>query len=77
MKNNFDFTTEIPHHEDESAVLKVSITNYSDGTIMSITADPKLTSMANIILNRKELETLLALLDRYDDAQKIMNGGAV
>ncbi len=71
MQDNLDFTTDIPHHDDDSAVLKVSITNYSDEHIMRITGD---TAMNTITLNRKELETLLALLDRYDDAQKIMKG---
>ncbi len=72
MKDNLDFTTEIPHHEDESAVLKVSIKAYSDGPIMSM----YLNRSSSIAVNRKELETLLALLDRYDDAQKIMKGEA-
>ncbi len=74
MKDRIDFDTEIPHHDDESAVLKVSITTYSDGPIMHIAGEPHLSTISSITVNRKELETLLALLDRYDDAQKIMKG---
>ncbi len=72
MKTHIDFTTEIPHHEDESAVLKVSISNYADGPIMNVsdTCSP----LACVRLNRKELESLLHLMNRYDDAQRTMEG---
>lgn len=77
MKSNLDFNTEIPHHsEDQDAVLNVSITTYSDGPVMSVSGDPKLKAFSSISLNRTELESLLAILDRYDEAQKIMEGKA-
>lgn len=74
MKTNLDYTTEIPHHDDESAVLKVSISNYGDGPIMSVAGEPHLSSISRISLNRTELESLLTILDRYEGAQKVMEG---
>lgn len=72
MKTHLDFTVDIPHHsEDTEAVLNVSITNYSSGPLMTVATDGQ-----RISLNRTELENLLAILDRYDDAQKIMEGKA-
>lgn len=70
MKNNLDYSTTIPHHDDPEAAMDVSITAYEDGPIVFI----KLNNNEHINLNRTEIETLLALLDLYDNAQKIMEG---
>lgn len=74
MKTNLDYSTKIPHHDDESAILNISITNYQDGARMTISREYVAQTLTRINLNRKELESLLAILDRYDDAQKIMEG---
>lgn len=72
MKTHLDYAVVIPHHsEDTEAALDVIVTNYSSGPLMTITTEKN-----RISLNRTELESLLAILDRYDDAQKIMEGKA-
>lgn len=70
MKTNLDFTREIPHHEDESAVLKISITNYEDGARMYVTNEEK----ACIVFNRQELEALLHIMNLYQQALRVLEG---
>ncbi len=69
MKDALDFSTEIPHHEDIEAKMDVSITNYQDHNVMDIKVNDK-----RVSLTKKELETLLAIFNKYDEAQKIMKG---
>ncbi len=70
MKDNLDFSTEMPHHEDESAVLNISITNYEDGARMTIKNDDG----QRVTITREELSTLLEIMLRYHDAIQIMKG---
>jgi hypothetical protein len=72
MKDNLDYSTEIPHlSEDTDAKLKVSVTNYEDG--------PKLTvhlplGYQQLNLSKDEIQQLREILFRYELAHKILQG---
>lgn len=70
MKDNLDFSTRIAHHDDPEAYLDVSITNYQDGARMSITTSGK----QRVTINKAELIQLSNILNRYEEAEKILNG---
>lgn len=70
MKDSLVYTTEIPHHDDEDAVLKVSITNYADGPIMFLLSEDN----QRISLNRAEINQLSEIMSKYENAKTILEG---
>lgn len=71
MKNSLDYSTRIAHHEYTDAYLDVSITNYQDGARMSILTSDK----QRVTINKSELIQLSNILNRYEEAEAILEGG--
>ena len=70
MKTQLDFCTTIPNlSSNPEDTMVVSITNYSDGPIMSVTQDSR-----RITLNRAEITQLLDVFNKYEMAQAVLEG---
>lgn len=68
MKTHLDFTVDIPNPSDDAeATMQVSITNYTDGPVMTIVQDTK-----RVRFNKVEIRELLSIFNRYEQAQAIL-----
>lgn len=69
MKTDLDYCVKLPHHSDTEATMDISISNYSDGPQIFVKVD-----RTGITLNRADLHQLVNVLNRYDEALRIMEG---